>query len=67
MRNPERIDRMLDKLKTLWHDNADMRLGQLILNLTRLENGSTSTDRAFNIEDDDLELELDDTLKGGWA
>jgi hypothetical protein len=30
MRNPERIDRLTEKLNQLWHRNPDMRLGQLI-------------------------------------
>ena len=33
MKNPERIDRIIDKLRTAWHGSPDLRLGQLVHNL----------------------------------
>lgn len=33
MRDPNRIDLILDQLKTLWKKYPDLRLGQLILNV----------------------------------
>lgn len=35
MRDIDRIDSILDRLKTLWKRNPDLRLGQLILNVLR--------------------------------
>lgn len=67
MRDAVRIDRMINKLRNLWKDNADQRLGQLILNLTRREDGSTDSNHAFQMDDDELELQLDDTIKHGWV
>ncbi len=32
MRDPARIDTMIDVLRTLWKKSPDMRLGQLIIN-----------------------------------
>lgn len=66
MRDPKRIDRIVDKLRKLWHTRPDMRLGQLVMNVTRDETGSVSKDRAFNIEDDAIELEIERTLRN-WS
>ena len=33
MREPERIDRMLQHLRALWHANPDQRFGQLVVNV----------------------------------
>lgn len=44
MRDPDRIDAILFKISDLWHDNPDLRLGQLILN----------TNVGYYTEDDDL-------------
>lgn len=35
MRDITRIDRILDRLKTLWKKYPDLRLGQLIINVLR--------------------------------
>lgn len=37
MRDPARIDRMLDLLRTIWHRNPDMRLMQLLLNSSNIQ------------------------------
>lgn len=68
MRDPARIDRIIGKLRKLWHSNPDMRLGQLVVNLTETHvRGCTDVLRVFNVEDDDLENAIDDTHKGGWT
>ncbi len=42
MRDPERIDRICEKLKTLWHEMPDQRLGQLLMNaLTKYQGGAS--------------------------
>ena len=33
MRDINRIDEVLDKIKTIWKNNPDLRLGQLISNV----------------------------------
>lgn len=35
MRDINRIDKILDRLKVVWEENPDLRLGQLILNVVR--------------------------------
>lgn len=47
MRNPQRIDNILERLKTVWKDNPDLRLGQLLLAVV-------NADRLFYIEDEIL-------------
>lgn len=58
MRDPERIDRILEKLGTLWRAVPDQRLGQLVINLTN----DMECPKTFNIEDDDLEKRIDEWL-----
>jgi len=55
MRDPKRIERMLKQLDKAWHAFPDMRLGQLILNITRCEN----TSDLWNLEDDQIEQRID--------
>jgi hypothetical protein len=59
MRDPRRIDRMLQQLELSWHAFPDMRLGQLLLNITRAENASV----LWTLEDDQIEQLLDSFLK----
>ena len=47
MRNPQRIDNILNRLKIVWKDNPDLRLGQLLLCVT-------DTYRLLYIEDEAL-------------
>lgn len=47
MRNPQRIDNILERLKIVWKDNPDLRLGQLLLTVV-------DADRLFYIEDEIL-------------
>lgn len=52
MRNPERIKPILQKLETLWREQPDLRLGQLIYNLCY--NEEEKTDKTFFMEDDKI-------------
>lgn len=53
MREEERIDRICDKIRTLWKKHPDQRLGQLLFNYAWGEN------RLFYVEDYETEMELD--------
>jgi hypothetical protein len=59
MRDPERIDRILGKLKTHWEEHPDMRLGQLLSNIS-----PDFEQNPFYTEDDELEKEMDSYLYG---
>ena len=48
MRDPARIDQVLDVLRRVWMQNPDYRLGQLIVNAVRPQEPSPAV---FNIED----------------
>ncbi len=68
MRDPARIDRIATKLAALWSKHPDMRLGQLIANLTRDRSGSVNGALIFNVEDDAIEariVEVDELGFGG--
>lgn len=58
MRDTDRIDRIVDKLRTAWHVCPDMRLTQLMNNLGAIE---------FHMEDDKTEASLDKFLSTGWT
>ena len=51
MRDPKRIERMIQQLGSAWHAFPYMRLGQLVLNITRAE----TTSDLWNLEDDRIE------------
>lgn len=53
MRNPNRIDPLIEKLRAFWLANPDLRLGQIIYNC--LPDGETD---AFYVEDAELEKGL---------
>lgn len=55
MRDPRRIARMIQQLESAWHAFPDMRLGQLVLNITRVE----TTSDLWNLEDDQIEQLLE--------
>lgn len=57
MRDPNRIDRVLAKVRTLWKQVPDWRLGQLLVNLTEVDEG------LFYLEDDKLEERIEKWLK----
>lgn len=63
MRDPVRIGVMSNVLRTLWMENPDMRLGQLIANLSRIPGGFD----VFNIEDDEMLDRMKAVLKEGWS
>lgn len=54
MRDPERIDRILQLLKTYWKANPDLRLAQIITNMS----GADNCPAVFYFEDDKLEIVL---------
>ena len=60
MKDPERIDPLIEKVRKLWHLYPDMRLGQLIVNCTP---GSFSCPEVFYMEDDKLERTLNNFLE----
>lgn len=60
MRDPERIDNILERLKVVWKENPDLRLGQLLLVVIKM-------DRLFYIEDEKLILLLEDYFMGDWV
>ena len=51
MRDPKRIDDVLDALRAAWQLDPDLRLGQLIVNAVR---PSAPCPEVFNIEDQQL-------------
>lgn len=59
MRDPKQIERMIEQLESAWHALPDMRLGQLLLNITYAANKSD----LWNLEDDQIEQLLDSFTK----
>lgn len=53
MRDPARIDRILDRIRELWKAQPDWRLGQLLTNVA-----PKFEEKAFHFEDDELEARL---------
>jgi len=51
MRNPNRIDEIIEALRECWKQNSDLRLGQLIYNLNK------SGNRDVFVPEDDKWLE----------
>ena len=60
MRDPERIERILHKIKLIWEKNPDQRLGQLLINYGF---GRISEPLMWNAEDDNTEKNLDKMIK----
>jgi uncharacterized protein YihD (DUF1040 family) len=56
MRDPNRIDRIIDKLRRYWREHPDLRLGQIVVNMNK-----TLSD-PFHVEDDVLERAIDRAL-----
>lgn len=54
-RDPERIDRVIEKLRVLWKTCPDMRLGQLLVNVAP----RSEPNPLFHIEDDLWEQYID--------
>jgi uncharacterized protein YihD (DUF1040 family) len=59
MRDPERIDRILNLIAVIWRRNPDLRLGQLLYSFAGFEGD------IFNCEDDKTEKLLEENLKEG--
>lgn len=53
MRDPNRIDKFCDELKTIWHKVPDWRFGQFIVNMDQIIHIHYDKDM-FYIEDDDM-------------
>lgn len=51
MRNPQRIKETLKELEVFWYNNSDLRLGQIISNLSYELSGNNDP---FFIEDDSI-------------
>jgi len=52
-RDPDRIDRVIEKIRKIWKANPDWRIGQLVVNMT--QRGK----QIFYVEDDVVEAEID--------
>lgn len=52
MRDPQRIDRLLEQLRFIWKKYPDMRLGQMLINCV-------SPSKIYYIEDEDLSVLLE--------
>jgi uncharacterized protein YihD (DUF1040 family) len=62
MRDPNRINRILEKLRAAWLSSPDLRLGQLVMNAIAMTEDRPVND-IFYIEDDQTEKGLNATLK----
>lgn len=51
MRDPKRIDEILNELREVWMANPDLRLGQLVVNVVKPKE---PTPEVFYIEDDEF-------------
>lgn len=58
MRDPKRIDKILNRLKKVWRNNPDLRLGQLILNTFSIHNGVDSM--VYRMEDEEFIKKIED-------
>lgn len=62
MRDPERIDRIIEKLREAWKLAPDQRLAQLVTNAV-IYGVNYQMDGIFGIDDDATELGLDRMLE----
>lgn len=62
-RDPKRIDEVLNRLKRLWVTYPDLRLGQLIVNITYNLDDPNAANDLFYLEDDDFIAALEDYQK----
>ena len=58
MRDPARIEPILEHLKDEWLKSPDLRFGQLFVNLLRSRSNVDSMDEVFFIEDEELFPEI---------
>ena len=61
MRDPKRIDKMILMLKEIWRMNPDLRMGQLMDNLTQCAESKSKTP-IFYLEDDKMEKIMFDLI-----
>jgi uncharacterized protein YihD (DUF1040 family) len=62
MRDPARINRILEKLRAAWLSSPDLRLSQLVMTAVAMAE-KRQVDDIFYIEDDQTEKGLDTMLK----
>lgn len=60
MRDPARIDRIIEKLRAVWRESPDLRLGQLVSWAMAYE--QVTRYDVFSVEDDVTERGLDGIL-----
>lgn len=60
VRDPNRIDELLERLKTVWKKQPDLRLGQIIINAGRFTLG---LDDVFYVEDEQLVKAIESELE----
>lgn len=63
MRDPNRIDKFCDELKTLWHQVPDWRFGQLIVNIITAYSNKHNDIDSFYVEDADFMKFVKDFIK----
>ena len=61
-RDPARIDDVLQLLGRIWRQHPDQRLGQLLMNLCRTDDGWPNL---WNVEDDRLIEEMLEFIRTG--
>jgi hypothetical protein len=54
MRDPERIDPMIEELRAFWHKHPDWRLAQIVCNAANSSEPIPSRWDPFYVEDEDL-------------
>ena len=59
MRDPARIDRIIEKLRLAWKETPDQRLGQLLVNLAYADNLTPSVSDVWVMEDEKWEAAID--------
>lgn len=57
MRDPNRIDRILNLISLIWHEYPDLRLGQLLANFAQF------TSDPYYYEDDIVEKRLSENIE----
>jgi uncharacterized protein YihD (DUF1040 family) len=62
MRDPERIERICEKLRIVWRNHPDMRLGQFLENYI-YPHHMNSNGCIFHYEDDMVERKLDELIE----
>lgn len=60
MRDPERIDEILELLEMYWKKNPDLRLGQIVVNISQSEGYGSEP---YYLEDKTISKGLSERLK----